>query len=311
MLTDVYLEAVRQPGITDDFLVTHGYAEPTVTGITHELQRMGLLRRSGENSWEAIPPDIALPALASQYELRAAMTRALSGELSRIYRGARQRALTDDGVLVLSSLQEVQDATEQIEASAEQELVGFHNDSPRTAYRFSTDPATRPMRRINGIGRPLAVRTTYDTALLELPRAGQVLQRRSASGEDCRFLRGLPFSAIVADTSAALVDITAFDSSGKGCLWVRDRRLVLAIASLAEMLWRMGTPMAEEGLESVDEQSRAILSLLAGGATDAMIAGQTGISQRTVERKVRTMLEQLGASTRFQAGVQAARRGWL
>ena len=79
MLTDVYLEAVRQPGNTDDFLVTHGYAEPTVTGITHELQRMGLLRRSGENSWEAIPPDIALPALASQYELRAAMTRALSG----------------------------------------------------------------------------------------------------------------------------------------------------------------------------------------------------------------------------------------
>lgn len=224
MLTDVYLEAVRQPGITDDFLVTHGYAEPTVTGITHELQRMGLLRRSGENSWEAIPPDIALPALASQYELRAAMTRALSGELSRIYRGARQRALSDDGVLVLSSLQEVQDATEQIEASAEQELVGFHNDSPRTAYRFSTDPATRPTRRINGIGRPLAVRATYDTALLELPRAGEVLQRRSASGEDCRFLRGLPFSAIVADTSAALVDITAFDSSGKGCLWVRDRR---------------------------------------------------------------------------------------
>ena len=42
-----------------------------------------------------------------------------------------------------------------------------------------------------------------------------------------------------------------------------------------------------------------------------MIAGQTVISQRTVERKVRTMLEQLGASTRFQAGVQAARRGWL
>lgn len=50
VLTDIYLEAVRQPGITDDFLVTHGYSEPTVAGVTHELQRMGLLRRSGENS---------------------------------------------------------------------------------------------------------------------------------------------------------------------------------------------------------------------------------------------------------------------
>lgn len=239
------------------------------------------------------------------------MTRALSGELSRVYRGARQRSLSGDGVVVLSTLQEVQDATEQIEASAEHELVGFHNDSPRTAYRFATDPGSAPARRLNGTGRPVAVRTTYDTALLELPRAAQVLQRRSASGEDCRFLRGLPFSAIVAHTSCAVVDITAFDSSGEGCLWVRDRRLALALAALAEMLWRMAIPMAQEGLASLDEQSRVILSLLAGGATDAMIAAQTGISQRTVERKVRTMLEQLGAATRFQAGVQAARRGWL
>lgn len=311
VLTDVYLEAVRQPGITAEFLVTHGYPEATVTGVTLELQRMGLLRRSGESSWEAIPPDIALPALASQFELRAAMTRALSSELSRIYRGARHRSLTGDGVLVLSSLQEVQDATEQIEAGAEQELVGFYNDSPRTAYRFATDPRTQPTRRLTHTGRHLAVRTTYDTLLLELPRAAEVLQRRSASGEECRFLRGLPFSAIVADSSSAVIDITAFDSSGKGCLWVQDRRLALAVAALAEMLWRMATPMADEGLESVDEQSRAILSLLAGGATDSMIAAQTGISQRTVERKVRTMLSQLGASTRFQAGVQAARRGWL
>ena len=48
--------------------------------------------------------------------------------------------------------------------------------------------------------------------------------------------------------------------------------------------------------------------LLAGGATDETIARQLGLSTRTVERRVRAMLDQLGAETRFQAGVQAARR---
>ena len=38
-----------------------------------------------------------------------------------------------------------------------------------------------------------------------------------------------------------------------------------------------------------------ILSLLAAGAPDATIARQTGVSQRTVERRVRALMDQLGA----------------
>jgi DNA-binding NarL/FixJ family response regulator len=32
---------------------------------------------------------------------------------------------------------------------------------------------------------------------------------------------------------------------------------------------------------------------------------------RTVQRRVRELLDRLGAGTRFQAGLQAVRRGWL
>jgi DNA-binding NarL/FixJ family response regulator len=35
------------------------------------------------------------------------------------------------------------------------------------------------------------------------------------------------------------------------------------------------------------------------------------VSQRTVERRVRALMDQLGAGTRFQAGVQAGRRGLI
>ncbi len=46
-------------------------------------------------------------------------------------------------------------------------------------------------------------------------------------------------------------------------------------------------------------------------AGSSTIARQVGVSQRTVERFVRTILDDLGASTRFQAGAQAERAGLL
>ncbi|TDO64016.1 regulatory LuxR family protein [Kribbella sp. VKM Ac-2571] len=56
---------------------------------------------------------------------------------------------------------------------------------------------------------------------------------------------------------------------------------------------------------------RDILMLLAGGATDDMISRRLRISPRTTQRRVRALMDALGAQTRFQAGVQAARRRWI
>ena len=57
-----------------------------------------------------------------------------------------------------------------------------------------------------------------------------------------------------------------------------------------------------------DREAR-VLALLSAGAADSTVARQLGISQRTVERDIRKMMDDLNATTRFQAGVQAARRG--
>ena len=44
---------------------------------------------------------------------------------------------------------------------------------------------------------------------------------------------------------------------------------------------------------------------------DATVARRVGVSQRTFDRRVRSVMDRLNAQTRFQAGVLAARRGWL
>ncbi len=78
-----------------------------------------------------------------------------------------------------------------------------------------------------------------------------------------------------------------------------------------DVLWSMSAPISVNPSEPLDERDRAILTLMGLGATDDTIARRLGMSRRTVVRRTASLLERLGASTRFQAGVQAIRRGWL
>ena len=63
--------------------------------------------------------------------------------------------------------------------------------------------------------------------------------------------------------------------------------------------------------DALSDQERLILTLLAAGVPDATVARRVGVSQRTFDRRVRSVMDRLNARTRFQAGVLAARRGWL
>ena len=83
-------------------------------------------------------------------------------------------------------------------------------------------------------------------------------------------------------------------------------------AALFERFWQIGTPVGKRADdEELVPRDATVLRLMAAGMPDAAIARQTGFSQRTVERRVRHLMERLGARTRFQAGVQAVHRGWL
>ena len=54
-----------------------------------------------------------------------------------------------------------------------------------------------------------------------------------------------------------------------------------------------------------------MLAMLAAGLKDEAIARYLGVSLRTVRRRVATLMEELGAHTRFQLGSAAERRGLL
>ena len=63
--------------------------------------------------------------------------------------------------------------------------------------------------------------------------------------------------------------------------------------------------------QEIDEQENRILGLLSSGVSDSAIARQVDLSQRTVERRIKALMDRLGAQSRFQMGLLARERGWI
>jgi DNA-binding NarL/FixJ family response regulator len=56
---------------------------------------------------------------------------------------------------------------------------------------------------------------------------------------------------------------------------------------------------------------RELLKLLAAGATHETVAHRLDLPLRTTRRRIAALMQRLGAVSPFQAGAEAARRGWL
>jgi DNA-binding NarL/FixJ family response regulator len=76
-------------------------------------------------------------------------------------------------------------------------------------------------------------------------------------------------------------------------------------------MWDRAAPVPDLGGGSLSDLRRFLLEQLAAGQVDEQIAVRLGIGLRTVRRRVADLMTELGADTRFQAGVEAARRGWI
>ena len=313
LVTRVYLALLRQRNATRALLVAQGMTGELVDRALETLLARGLIRPRGDGAWLPVAPDVALPAYASDLERQARAARASAHELAQIFHATQGRSPGgDDRIQVLGSLDEMHSATAEIVAGAHHSVRALRDLSARTRRLFDAPLDAHREKGYSADGHLLEFRTTYDVDVLDLPQARDVLAARAEGGESYRFVPGAPFSAVVVDRSAAVVDLSKHDESGAGSLLVRAGPLVQAIASTVDYAWRLGSPLDRAVRDTpLDDRDLQILSLLAAGASDATIARQVGISRRTVERRLRALMDRLGTRTRFQAGIAAARRGWV
>lgn len=296
-----------------------GFQDEDITVGIGELVARGFIRQTPDpDCWEVVPPRTALGAYAADIEQRLGMVRASTGALDQLWRravGVQHAPGLPPEIDLLVGTQDIAQRIRTLLRSSTQR-VWWAVEGSRAAHLLLQEEVRQETGLLEARPR-VDVRLMMDTSLLQDDAAMALLEGSARAGHQVRVRHGIPFSLVLGDTTA-LLDLTAFDRLGQGSVQTQLPPMVAALARLLEEIFALSTSygeaadaLATEGGPPLDERDRQILALLTVGTSDQAVARQIGVSVRTVERRVRLIMDNLGTATRFQAGVQAVRRGWV
>lgn len=277
-----------------------------VTRAVGRLEELGLVHHLEGRPRRYAPtyPDVAVESLLQRRQQELLTVRAAATELVAEYHQGRR---DDPGLLVeiLTGERAAARRFAELQASCREELLLF--DRPPYAA-----PPDNPQQD-TVLARGVRWRTVYAQESLERPEARAHVDQLVTAGEDARVLPGLPLKLVIVDRHTALLPLT-LDSALAQTAVIHRSTLLDAMVILFESYWERALPLRESQRPTPDAlsgQDREILALLVSGAKDEVIARHLGIGVRTLRRRMRQLMAALDAETRFQAGMQASRRGWV
>ncbi len=118
---------------------------------------------------------------------------------------------------------------------------------------------------------------------------------------------------VVADGGAALLG-TRSRSAGTKMIVVRTSGILLALQTFFFNIWSGAASLDDHvrlSDRSLGKMGSRVLNALSAGHTDDVAARELGMSVRTYRRHVADIMRELGATSRFEAGVRAAALGLL
>jgi sugar-specific transcriptional regulator TrmB len=278
------------------------------------LERTGLAARSSGDSdrFVASPPSVALAALAVQREEELRKAQVEIETLAAIYRGTDAHRSAGDVVDVVRGAQAVGQRFAQLQMSARSEVLGFVK-----ADIVVVAPEDNEVEDA-AVARGIDYKVVLERRSFERPGFFAAVEESLQAGEQARVVDELPIRLLLVDRRIALVPLVSGSSHTVGALIVHQSGLLDALLALWDRVWQDAAPLVlgpsgvvPEGSGSgPDETDARILGLLLAGLTDQAIGSQLKLSLRTVQRRVRVLMDLAGAETRLQLGYQAARRGW-
>ncbi|HEY3632029.1 MAG TPA: helix-turn-helix transcriptional regulator [Jatrophihabitantaceae bacterium] len=312
----VYGALVRQPRSTcDELAAATGLDAAQVLDVLDRLATERLAVRLGvaSGAWEAQPPDAAATAFVEAEERRLAAIREQAQRLAEVYWFARREAQQYPGIEVVRDRALIFEQAERIQLEARTEVRWF--DCP--PYLSASEPDQVRLRQQVALqqrrmGQGIRYRTIYHDSVWEHPSYSTIALDNMAHGEQARTLASLPMKLVIGDDRRAMLPLDPSELHDGATLIVHPSGLLSALVAIFETLWQMAVPISGGDVTSpLGKRDQDILTLMASGATDEVIARRLNLSRRTVVRHSASLLERLGATTRFQAGVQASRLGWL
>ncbi|MGY4766946.1 MarR family transcriptional regulator [Kribbella sp. CWNU-51] len=313
-----YRILLRSPGLTVAGLADRTGAEPArVRRAVGVLERSGLITRTPVPTPRLLPvaPDAAVEALVRRQESELGRIRALARSWVPEFR-AGGRAGPVELIEVVSGAEAVLSRFDQLQRAASDEIQVL--DTP--PYAGQAGPITND-EEFAVLARGVTCRAIYDRAALEQsPNAVTAILRYVAAGEQARVTSELPLKLATFDRKAAFIPQSADQRDIASAIVVHPCSLLDVLLYVFDRLWDQATPLTSAEPHFATEQDdvveptaddRRVLALLASGMKDEAIAHHLGWSHRTTRRRIATLMTSLNADTRFQAGLYAARQGWL
>jgi DNA-binding NarL/FixJ family response regulator len=110
------------------------------------------------------------------------------------------------------------------------------------------------------------------------------------------------------------VRVLCHDTARSGGVRIGEPAIVAVLRAVFDNSWDtatpLGAPLSADGSTGLAPGEQALLRLMAAGLTDEAAAKRLGVSLRTVRRQIQALMTRLQATSRFQAGHNAAQRGW-
>ncbi|GAA3482923.1 helix-turn-helix transcriptional regulator [Streptomyces yanii] len=294
-----------------------GMPEESVRGGLDRLSELALVRPSQEEPGQirAVSPEIGMEMLLArqQAELaaqqqRVEASRAAAARLIAECADLRPSA-AHPGVEHLVGLDHIRDRLNLLEREVREEVMIF---SPQNEHIVAGLEQARP-RDEALLRRGVRMRTIYLDSVRNCPPIVEYAEWLTSLGREARTVAALPTRMIIMDRASAVIPVNGDDTAAAAVV-LSGHGTLIALCALFESVWASATPLganAPRDKHDLTDTESTTLKLLAEGHTDEAIAKRLGVSHRTARRIATTLMERLGARSRFEAGVKAARLGWL
>ncbi|GHI93950.1 hypothetical protein TPA0905_34210 [Streptomyces olivaceus] len=287
--------------------------ERDTEGVLRRLEQHGLAARSSARPgrWVAAPPGVALGALLTRQRHELEKAELAAALLAEEYRAAASEPAVHDLVEVVTGGAAVAQRLLQLQLGAHDEVCALVTGAPVVVTGVENDAEER------AADRSVRHRVVVERSVLDQPSGITELTAALGRDEQVRVVDRVPAKLVVADRSLALVPLTSH-SSEPAALVVHAGGLLELLSGLFESVWRDALPLrlgasgvTGHGAQEPDGTDLEILSLLLAGLTDASVAKQLDLGLRTVQRRVKHLMELTGVTTRLQLGWHAYERDWV
>jgi DNA-binding CsgD family transcriptional regulator len=238
--------------------------------------------------------------------------------LNGLYREAVAQRGSGDVIDVVRGAEAVAHRFAQLQRSAKREIEMFIRAGIVAVSNDDNDEDEQSTQ-----ARGVTYRVVLEREVLQRPGFVTQAAKSVERGLHLRIAKALPVRMMIVDRELALVPLTNEDDKrGPGALLIHSSPLLDALRGHFDLVWTSSSRLVLPGEEPNAELTEAagdtlepldatVLSLLLAGLTDQAVGSQLDLSMRTVQRRVRHLMDRAGVDTRLQLGHVAARRGWI